>query len=584
MKYQLLGNYTGDLIETILHNRNIFDVGKILNPTNENDTNVFDLPNIYEGVEIYTKNLTNKILILVDSDVDGFTSAAIIYKYTKYLNPLAEINFYVHDNKAHGLTKKFINHIDEIKPNLVIVTDAGTNDIEQREEIINKGIDLLIIDHHNEERETKNGGIMINNHANFPQNDINKHLTGAGMTFLFCKALEDKFNTGKLDKLKDLAMLGLIGDSANLIDNEIRRLCFDGIKNVNSNLLKTFCIENNKNEDNLTFKDLSFGGIIPLINAVVRVGDIDERKLVFKALVDLDTDYFEVVSKRKLNKETRKYEMKDFNYNIYQLALDAGDKCKNKQNKVLTSEMKKSEKQFNSETGIQIFVTNQENKGLTGLIANKLKSQWEQPTLVLWVNDDKTVYNGSLRGHEKTMASFKNWCEQTELFDLIQGHDNAAGVVLKTENLDKLIEKAKCVEAEEMSYKIDMMYQDNANINHIFELHNNKHIFGNGIDEPLFAIKDLKVKKSQITWTKNTLRLKADNITYIKFGVNEQEYENLKAGNQEIATFDVVGRFEVNEWNGRKFPQVIIVDYETKTEKEENIFGNTSFFDYGMFA
>ena len=584
MKYELLGNYTGDLIETILNNRGIFDVEKILNPTNENDTNVYELPNITQGIELYMKNLTKKILVLVDSDVVGFTSAAIIYKYTKYLNPLAEINYYVHEKKAHGLTKKFMSYVDESKPDLIIVTDAGTNDIEQRETIVNKGIDLLIIDHHNEDKFTNNGGILINNHANFPMNEINKNLTGAGMVFLFCKALEMKHQTGKLDCLKDLTMLGLIGDSASLIDNEIRKICYDGIKNVNSNLIKTFCYENKKDENNLTFKDLSFGGIIPSINAVVRVGDLSERNLVFKALADLDMDYFEIVSKRKLNKETRKYEMIDFNYNIYQLALDAGDKCKNKQNKILNSELKKSEAQFNSETGIQIFVTDEENKGLTGLIANKLKSQWEQPVLVLWMNEEKTLYNGSLRGHEKTMPSLKKWCMETRLFEFIQGHDNAAGLALKVENLDALIEKAKNVKSEEILYKIDVLYQENVNVNHIFELHNNKHIFGNGINEPLFMVKDLNVVNHGITWSKNTLRLKCGDVTYIKFGTNEEEYEKIKAENQEFATFDVVGRFEVNEWNGRKFPQVVINDLEIKTKKQENIFENVMTFDYGMFA
>ena len=583
MKYELLGKYNGMLIETILHNRGITDTKKILNPTHENDTNVLDLPNINLAVRTFVKNLSKKILILVDSDVDGFTSSAIIYKYIKFANPLADVNYFVHSKKSHGITKEFMGYVAQHKPDLIIVPDAGTNDTENRQQLIKNGIDLIIIDHHEEEKLTENGGILINNHAKFPENNINKNLTGAGMTYLFCKAVEMEVQTGRLNQLMDLAMLGLIGDSADLTDNEVRRMCVDGLKNINSQLIKTLYEEKS---DNLIFKDLSWGGIIPLINSVVRVGETDERKLIFKALVDLDLGYTEIVQKRKLNKETRKYEVIDFEYNIYQLAIDAGEKSKNKQNRILNAELKKSDSQFNSETGIQIFITeNEDAKGLTGLIANKLKSQWEQPTLVMWLSDDKTVYNGSLRGYEKTMPNFKKWCLDTGLFDLVQGHDNAAGIVLKAENLDKLIECAKNVESEEMKYKIDILYQENVNVSHVFELDNNKHIFGNGIDEPLFMVKNLKVPAHSISWSKKTLKLKAGEMTYIKFGVSEEEYKELKAKISNYGSFDVVGRFEVNEWGYRKYPQMIITEYELLTETKTDTFESVPTpFDYGMFA
>lgn len=587
MKYELLGKYTGNLIETILYNRKIFDVEKILKPTNENDTDVLKLPNIDIGVKTYIKNLPKKILFLVDSDVDGFASAATIYKYTKFANPFANTDFYVHPDKAHGITPKFINYIQNNKPDLVIITDGGTNDIEKREEIVAMGCDLIIIDHHAEVFYTDKGGVLINNNATFPKNDINPNLTGAGMTYLFCKAVEKTLNTGKLEQLLDLATLGLIGDSASLIDNEVRKICFDGINNINSNLLKTFCQEKGKDVDNLTFKDLSWGGIIPLINSVVRVGEVDQRVLVFKALADIDSDYSEIVSKRKLNKETRKYEMIDFNFNIYQLAIDAGEKCKNKQNSSLNPQLKTCETQFNPKAGVQIFITEKDDRGLTGLLANKLKSLWEQPTLVLWYDEEKELYNGSLRGYEKVLPDFNKWCLDTELFEFVQGHPNAAGVAIKAKNLQALKELTEQVTPQEIVHKIDILYQNEVNVNHIFELNNNKYIFGNGIDDPLFMIKNAKIPAYGITWSKSTLRLKVGEVTYIKFGVSEDEYNELKSKTKDFGLFDLVGRFEVNEWNGRQFPQVVLNDFEllnNATEQQNSIFDSTPTIDYGIFS
>lgn len=589
MKYELLGKYNGSLIETILYNRRIFDVEKILKPTNENDTNVLELPNIKQAVETYIKNLSKKILFLVDSDVDGFTSAATIYKYTKFANPFANTFFYVHPDKAHGITPKFIEHIKEIQPDLVIITDGGTNDIEKREEIISMGCDLIIIDHHAETAYTENGGILVNNNATFPKNDINPNLTGAGMTYLFCKAVEKTLNTGRVEQLLDLATLGLIGDSASLLDNEVRKMCVDGLKNINSKLLKTFCEEEGKDADNLVFKDLSWGGIIPLINAVVRVGEVDQRTLVFKALADIDPNYSEIVSKRKLNKETRKYETIDFNFDIYQLAIDAGRKCKNKQNSALNPQLKACESQYNPKAGVQIFITEKEDKGLTGLLANKLKSHWEQPTLVLWYDEDKQVYNGSLRGYEKVLPDFNQWCKDTGLFIFVQGHPNAAGVSIKAQNLLELRTVAEQVTAQEVVHKIDILYQNEVNVNHIFELNSYKHIFGNGIDDPIFMVKNAKIPLYGVNWSRSTLRLKAGEVTYIKFGVSEEEYNELKTKIGDFGTFDLVGRFDVNEWNGRQYPQVILNDLELLTKndiatEQNTMFGSMPTVDYGMFA
>ena len=74
-----------DLIESIMLNRGIDNIQLYLNPTNENDTDLSQIPFINEAIELIKKNIGKEILILVDSDADGNTSAAIMYKYLKSL-------------------------------------------------------------------------------------------------------------------------------------------------------------------------------------------------------------------------------------------------------------------------------------------------------------------------------------------------------------------------------------------------------------------------------------------------------------------------------------------------------------------
>lgn len=62
-----------------------------------------------------------EFFIQVDSDVDGFTSAAIFYNYFKMLYPDAHITYRVHDGKEHGVILDTIPVITDI----VVIPDAG---------------------------------------------------------------------------------------------------------------------------------------------------------------------------------------------------------------------------------------------------------------------------------------------------------------------------------------------------------------------------------------------------------------------------------------------------------------------------
>ena len=561
-----------DLIESIMLNRGINNIQLYLNPTNENDTDLSQIPFINEAIELIKKNIGKEILILVDSDADGNTSAAIMYKYLKYVNPFVKVRYFIHEHKTHGLTPQFMEHVEETKPNLVIVPDAGTNDIEQRERIISLGIDLLIIDHHNADKYTDNGGILINNQCD---DNMNKNMTGAGMTYLVCKAMDKfAFNTGKIESLKDLAMIGIIGDCASLFENETRCLCMNALRNIESAMIKTVVKENKQDLDTVTFTNMQFGGIIPLINSVVRIGTVEEKELMFKALADIETDYFKIVEKRKLNKETRKYEKVPFKFNIYQLAIDAARACRDRQNKIINNELKFADEQFNPHAGIQIYIVQtDECKPLTGLLANKLTSLWQQPVIVVW--DLNGAYTGSLRGWEKSIPNLKKWCEETQLFRLVQGHDNAAGVVFELENLEKIKKCTENVEYEEYSIEVDNIYEGSAPISDIYLINNNKELFRNGVVPPLFAVKNLLVTPQNAKWSKNTLRINIDGVTYIKFKVSEEEYtELIETPNCKI---NIVGTFDVNEWNGRQFPQMQIEEYEV-------IYNEPSVMDFGIFA
>ena len=575
MKYKLRGPYKESLIDTILSNRGIEDVEKFLNPTLEKPLNLLEMTNMKKGIELLHNSLNKKIIVLVDSDVDGFTSATLMYKYIKELDDNVDIDYYVHGGKMHGLTKEFMNFIELKKAELIIIPDAGSNDVDEIQALEEKGINVLILDHHKIDKKTDYGVIINNQHCD----KMNPNFTGVGVAYLFVKAYNEYYNKDiDISKLEDLLLIGSVGDGANIVEEEVRFFCERARKNINNNLIKTFYEDKNKDLDKIAYSDLSFGGIIPAINSIIRAGTLEEKKLVFKALCDINSDYTEVVEKRKLNKTTRKYEMVPFELNIYQLAIEACSKAKARQDKILKKKTEELLKQYTGDSiGIFLMEEDEEIKSITGVLANKLASAIRVPALVMWKNADNFLI-GSGRGNIDVILDLKKWCLDTELFELAQGHANAFGLILDEKNLEKVKEFAKEIEkTEEYCYEVDLEYNGIIKKQHFYIVDSYRELWCNGCEEPLLAVKNLPVKKSDISLRGSILKIYANNTTFIKYKTTEEEYKKIVAnGFFDTLDFTIVGRFSINEYGGNRYPQVIIEAYDYKIKDNLTI---NNFFD-----
>ncbi len=95
--------------------------------------------NIEKARDVFVKHIENKSVIdlLVDCDVDGFTSASNIYQYIKRLNPDIEVRCFIHKGKIHGLSE-FVDSMCEDDSKLVIVPDAGSGDSKECEKTYRK--------------------------------------------------------------------------------------------------------------------------------------------------------------------------------------------------------------------------------------------------------------------------------------------------------------------------------------------------------------------------------------------------------------------------------------------------------------
>lgn len=157
MRYKLYENdfnknYSDvDLTHQILLNRGILNPDEYLNL---NDSCLYDyhlLDNIEEAVKCFVAHYEkkNKIGVLVDSDVDGYTSASAMINYIKRTDENYPVEYILHkETKSHGLDglDRDVVIPEDIK--LLIIPDASTNDFKPCSDLIDRGLDIIILDHH----------------------------------------------------------------------------------------------------------------------------------------------------------------------------------------------------------------------------------------------------------------------------------------------------------------------------------------------------------------------------------------------------------------------------------------------------
>lgn len=156
---------------------------------------------------------------------DGYTSAALLINYLSKAFPKLEIAWRLHEGKEHGLI------LDEIPEDvdLVIVPDSGSNQFEEHKALKKKGIDIIVLDHHECSKESENA-IVVNSQIS-PDYE-NKQFSGVGITYKFCKALDEKLGASHADKYLDLVAVGNIADSQDMRSLETRHFVKKGLKEL----------------------------------------------------------------------------------------------------------------------------------------------------------------------------------------------------------------------------------------------------------------------------------------------------------------------------------------------------------------
>lgn len=573
MKYKLYDNSdnnTSNVIKEVLKNRGIEDYDKYLNLDDSVVIPYDKLDNINSAVELFNKHFQckNKIGIIPDPDVDGQCSASEVYSYIKRMDGEYPITILYHQNtKAHGLDD--ITVPDDIK--LLIVPDAGTNDYIQCRELKERGIDVLILDHHEQEDENSYA-LIVNNQCSHHYK--NKQLCGGGIVYKWMKALDDFYWNDFADDYLDLVAFSNISDVMDLREFETRYLVNCGLLNINNKFLQAL----------IKAQDYSMNGKInihnvqwyltPIVNAMLRIGSNDEKELLFRAFIEQD-EYFEY--KKRATKDKPAETIRE---SIYDRAARLCKNAKSRQDKMKEKGVKAISEVVDNlpidDKVIMVDVSDLLDSGLTGVVAIKIAEQYNKPCILLKKHFDKktktTVFGGSARNIDNSpIDSFKDIVNSTGFVNG-KGHANAFGIVdLPVDDKEKAINMMNSILRNieyDSTYRVDFILDINhVTIPLIIKLSQFEDIICQGIDEPMLAIENISLTRDCFeVFGKNedTISFMVNDIKYIQFKCKEgnQLYDFLQNAwdDNDSITFNIVGKPSINEYNGIRTPQIIIED------------------------
>ena len=564
-------NYTNELLmergltpEELNYFLNVPDNSALQNPK--------DLEYIHDAFIKFEKMIklqsTDGIVVVVDSDVDGFTSAAIFIQYLRNFNKDVQIRYILHEGKGHGLSDTIKKVIKEIDGNLnieyVILPDSSSNDFEFHEQLGEEGVECLVLDHHIVEPDThfSDYATIVNNQLS--PNYKNKDLCGAGVTWQFCRYCDELLNTNFADNYIDLTALGIVSDMMSMLSLENRYIVHTGFSHIQNYFFQALCEK----------QSFSMGGkitpitvafyITPLINAMIRAGAEDEKQRCFEAFIN---GHKLVESHKRGAKGT-----------FEELAIESARECTNarsRQNRTLDKAVEQLEIKIHKynllENKILFIRLDEENfpPELNGLCAMKLAAKYQRPTIVARLNDEGEI-KGSSRGlNESELSSFKNFMDESGFFTFTAGHDNACGIGILDKNLDNFHKyannKLTDIDFGESCYDVNFerIAADTDIKDLIIDIAAHDDLWGQHCSEPLIHIRDINITKKDIRImgrNEDTVKIEKFGIAYMKFHAKDF-IEELNKYNGEIK-LEIVGRANLNEWGGHLTPQIFITNYQ----------------------
>ena len=525
-------------IETYEQAKNFF------NPSLKDLHNPFEMKDMDKAVQRILQAIENQenILIYGDYDVDGTTAVSLFYLFLSEL--YNNVTCYVPDRykEGYGVSFQGINYASDNNISLIITLDCGIKAIDKVDYAKEKGIDVIVCDHHTPSSELPKAVAILNP----KQKDCSylyDELCGCGIAFKLAQAINIVLERPEsfVFKYLDLVAIAIAADIVP-VTGENRILLAQGLSLINEKpsipvrkLLQT------AKQPYIT-TDLVFV-IAPRINAAGRI-----------AHANLVIEFF-----------TQKQE-KEIISKAYEIEY-------------LNDKRKRLDEEITQEALVQIIENQEENKkttvvfqpfwhkGVIGIVASRLIENYYRPTLVFTKNEDKLVASARSVSGFNIYNALEACQEYLEQFG---GHKYAAGLTIKEENYNKFKEAFELIVSQtidkelleqRINIDLEIKLEDVSSI--FFETLKRFAPFGPENMTPVFLSKGVKAKEFRTVGDGSHLRIVLTNIeetvSFVAIGFGLADKKTILEKGQP---FDIVYQLEENIWNGRTSIQMKIKDIQ----------------------
>lgn len=415
------------------------DVQKFFNP----QLNELLDPSLMDDMDVAVERINlaiergERILVYGDYDVDGTTAVALVYNFLK--RDYDNLDYYIPDryNEGYGVSRQGVDYACETGVKLVIVLDCGIKAIQEISYAKEKGIDFIVCDHHVPDSELP-PAVAILNAKRLDSSYPFKHLSGCGVGFKLMQAYaqENGIPFSTLIPYLDLVAVSTASDIVPIM-GENRVLTHYGLQQLNASPctgLKAIIEVCKLDGKTLNLNDIVFK-IGPRLNAAGRMSS-------GKKAVDLlvEQDYRKAL-------ELAEY-------------IDHENDDRKRDDKEMTEEANEIVKNLQDGKNLHSIVLYDPDwkRGVIGIVASRLTEVFFKPAVVLTSDD------GIATGSARSVAGFDVYKAIESCKDLLEnfgGHTYAAGLSLKTENIEAFRERfekyvAENIEPDQIQASIDI--------------------------------------------------------------------------------------------------------------------------------
>ena len=514
-----------------------------LNPRLKELRNPLPIHDMERAVQRVWEAIDREEIIMIhgDYDVDGMTGTVFLTRTLRSLGANV-VPFVPNRSEGYGIGDAGISMVDQVDAKLVLTVDCGTTAVNEIAALNSKGIDVVVLDHHNPEADLPDA-FLVNPKLGEVDPEFSR-LSGVGVAAKFVHGMAIKRPHAMSHEVyKDALQLVALGTVADVVPllGENRIMVSFGLGRLSRSKLagiQALKVVARLTRARLTAQDIAFQ-IAPRLNAVGRMGDA--RDALALLLTDDPTEAYRLAEHLEdLNLKRREADQVVLSEAVEQLRTSGSD-----------------------EAPAMVVWDDSWPVGVVGIAASRLVDKYHKPAFVIAVEGDLARGSARTAGGVSLPEALAS-CH--DLLEVYGGHSQAAGFTVRRENLSALKKGLEAyigglsISDEATPWEVDAQVELSELNPSCIDWLERLEPFGHGNPEPLFRTKGLVLAEDAGVVGKRHLKLlfkddQGRKVRGIAFGQGDRAKDLTKG-----AQIDALYHASFDTWQGGRRVQVVVRD------------------------